>query len=210
MNEREAARHRLERAVNMLGDEASLKVQMQRDPVKIIGGATGVGVVLGALLGSQLRRTRKVYVDAYSPAKQQKALIGAQNRANRQGNIGNKLMGLAITFGIKYLQEQVLTPRLEGMAGKLESRSADRSARPARPAVSEVSVSEPVQAPADRAQAVTPNPAVPALPRDEQVVSRQEVSLSELQASGASVVAGSVPGDRAAEAGELHTDKPRG
>lgn len=205
MNEREAARHRLERAVNMLGDEASLKVQMQRDPVKIIGGATGVGVVLGALLGSQLRRTRKVYVDAYSPSKQQKAMINAQNRASRQGNLGNKLMGLAITFGIKYLQEQVLTPRLEGMAGKLESRAAERDGRPAKPALTDVAVSPPMDHAAPSGLAAP----APALPRDEQLVSRQEVSLSELQASGASVVAGSVPGETPTALGDSTADKSR-
>lgn len=136
MNEREAARQRLERAVNMLGNEASLKVQMQRDPVKVIGGATGVGLVLGALVGSQLRRTRKIYVDAYSTPQQQKAFAKAQARTQGQGSVGNKLIGLAITLGFKYLQDQVITPRLEAAAHSLEQKSSAPSRtetlRPAR------------------------------------------------------------------------------
>lgn len=131
--ERALMRERLSRAVNTLADQASLQVQMQKDPLKMLGGASGVGLVLGLLVGSRLRRTRRVYVDAASSKKEQKALAKAQARTSKGGGIGNALMGLVVTVGFKVLQERVLAPQLERLADGLVERSDRREAEANRP-----------------------------------------------------------------------------
>lgn len=126
-SERAQMRERLSRAVNNLADQASLQVQMQKDPIKMLGGASGVGLVLGLLIGSRLRRTRRVYVNADSSKKEQKALAKAQVRAAKKGGgIGNALMGLIVTVGFKVLQDRVLTPQLEKLADNLMERADQR------------------------------------------------------------------------------------
>ena len=78
LTEREAARERLKESLDVLAERANLQVQMQKEPVKMLGGASAVGAVIGLLIGTQVKRTKKIYVDAGSPVKHQKALVKAQ------------------------------------------------------------------------------------------------------------------------------------
>ena len=130
-DERRAMRERLSRAVDNLADQASLQVQMQKDPLKMLGGASGVGLGLGLLLGLRFRRTRRVYVDAGSSVKEQKAFAKAQTRvAKKGGGLGNALTGLLVTVGYKLLRDRVLTPQLERLADNLSQRAEERVSGP--------------------------------------------------------------------------------
>ena len=62
LTEQELARERLRAKVDVLTETVSLKAQLQREPIKMLGGASAVGAVLGLALGSQIRRTKTVYV----------------------------------------------------------------------------------------------------------------------------------------------------
>ncbi|MFC6660175.1 hypothetical protein [Deinococcus multiflagellatus] len=87
ITEREEARERLKASVDALTREASLQVKMQQEPLKMLGGASAVGAVLGLVVGRQFRRSRKIYVDAQSPVKHQKALVKAQQK-QKGGGVG--------------------------------------------------------------------------------------------------------------------------
>ncbi len=130
-NERRQQRERLSRAVDQLADQASLQVQMQKDPLKMLGGASGVGVALGLLLGLRFRRTRRVYVDANSTMKEQKAFAKAQTKvAKKGGGIGNALTGLIVTVGFKVLRDRILAPQLERLADNITQRADERASAP--------------------------------------------------------------------------------
>ena len=80
-----------------------------------------MGLALGVLVGRQFRRTRRIYVDAASTKKDQKALTKAQKKSG--GNsIGGALLATAATLGFKILQERVLVPRLEEFADRMMSQ----------------------------------------------------------------------------------------
>ena len=126
MSERDEARAKLKSSIDTLVDRANLQVKMQKEPLRMLGGATGVGVALGVLVGRSLRRSRRIYVDAASSKKDQKALTKAQSK--KGGGVGNAVLATVATLGFKMLQEKVIAPRLGEIADRLleKSGSADR------------------------------------------------------------------------------------
>ena len=138
--QREEARARLRSSVDALAERANMQVQMQKEPLKMLGGATGVGLALGVLVGRQLRRTRRVYVDAASTKKEQQALAKVQKKSG--GNsVGGALIATVATLGFKVLQERVLVPRLEELAHRMLSQSGGAGeAAVSRPAPGKVTV----------------------------------------------------------------------
>ncbi|GGK92552.1 hypothetical protein [Deinococcus radiotolerans] len=119
LTEREEARQRLKDSVDALTQQASLQVQLQKDPLKMLGGASAVGALVGLVVGRQFRRSRKIYVDAQSPAKHQKALIKAQKSQKGGGGVGGALVATIGTLAVKTLMDKVVTPRLETLADGL-------------------------------------------------------------------------------------------
>lgn len=117
-DEREEARARLRSSVDALAYQANLQVQMQKEPLKLLGGASAVGAVVGLVVGRQFKRSKKVYVDAYSPEKHQKALIKAQKK-QKGGGVGGALVATLTTMAFKTLNDKVITPKLEEMANNL-------------------------------------------------------------------------------------------
>lgn len=131
LSEREEARERLRASIDALTERASLHVQMEKEPLKMLGGASAVGALLGMVVGRQFRRSRKIYVDAASPVKHQRALIRAQT--NKSGSsVGGALVATLGTLAVKTLTERVITPRLEGYASGLLERSGQAPAGAAR------------------------------------------------------------------------------
>ncbi|WP_104990950.1 hypothetical protein [Deinococcus sp. NW-56] len=122
-SERDEARARLKASVDALTEQASLQVQMQKDPLKMLGGASAVGALVGMAVGRQFRRSKKIYVDATSPAKHQKALIKAQHKQQGGKGIGGALVATLTTLAFKTLNERVLTPKLEEIAGGLMEKA---------------------------------------------------------------------------------------
>ena len=124
-DDRYEAREKLRRSVDELADRANLYTQMQKDPLKVIGGASGVGVLLGVLVGSRFKRTKKVYVDADSTPKEQKAFAKAQQKASKGGGGGltGGLIAAATTVGVRLLQDRYLKPQLDRLAENLTQRA---------------------------------------------------------------------------------------
>ena len=118
MSDRDEARARLKSSVDALAEQANVQLKMQKEPLKMLGGATGVGVALGVLVGRSFRRSRRIYVDAASTAKEQKALAKAQTKGGG-GSIGGAVLATVATLGFKVLQERVIAPRLGEFADKL-------------------------------------------------------------------------------------------
>lgn len=125
-NEREEARARLRASVDALTERANLQVQMQKEPLKMLGGASAVGTLLGIVVGRQFRRSKKVYVDAGSPSKHQKALIKAQQGQKGGGGIGGALVATLGTLAFKTLNDKVLAPKLEEFANGLLERAGQQ------------------------------------------------------------------------------------
>ncbi|MGY2893590.1 hypothetical protein [Deinococcus sp. UYEF24] len=121
MSERDEARAKLKSSIDTLVEQTNLQVKMQKEPLKMLGGATGVGVALGVLVGRSLRRSKRIYVDAASSKKEQKALSKAQNK--KGGSIGNAVLATVATLGFKVLQERVIAPRLGEFADKMLEKS---------------------------------------------------------------------------------------
>ncbi|MFK7600716.1 hypothetical protein ACI3L1_00750 [Deinococcus sp. SM5_A1] len=149
LTEREAARERLKASLDVLAERANLQVQMQKEPVKMLGGASAVGAVLGLLIGTQVKRSKKIYVDAESPVKYQKELVKAQKSQKGGGGVGGALLATLGTLAIKTLSDRVLTPKLEEIANNMLENSGgdskpgapkpkpmDRSAASAGPSLS--------------------------------------------------------------------------
>ncbi|GGB79869.1 hypothetical protein [Deinococcus soli (ex Cha et al. 2016)] len=133
LTEREKARQRLKDSVDALTQQASLHAQMQKDPLKMLGGASAVGALMGIVVGRQFRRSRKIYVDAQSPAKHQKALMKAQKNQKGGGGVGGALVATLGTLAVKTLMDKVITPRLETFADGLLDKAGqprDRAAQP--------------------------------------------------------------------------------
>ncbi|MPY66000.1 hypothetical protein F8S09_04720 [Deinococcus sp. SDU3-2] len=122
-SERDEARARLRASVDALTEQASLQVQMQKDPLRMLGGASAVGALVGIAVGRQFRRSKKIYVDATSPAKHQKALIKAQHKQQGGKGVGGALVATLTTLAFKALNERVLTPKLEEIAGGLMEKA---------------------------------------------------------------------------------------
>lgn len=125
-NEREEARERLKASVDALAHRANLQVQMQKEPLKMLGGASAVGALLGVVVGRQFKRSKKIYVDVDSPVKHQQALMRAQQK-QKGGGVGGALMATVTTLAFRVLNDKVLTPRLEGMAQNLLDRAGQDS-----------------------------------------------------------------------------------
>ncbi|GMA16780.1 hypothetical protein E5F05_16685 [Deinococcus metallilatus] len=136
LDEREEARARLKASVDALAERANLQVQMQKEPLKMLGGASAVGAaagtLLGIVLGRQFQRTKKIYVDADSPEKDQKALIRAQKKEKGGTGVGGALVATLTTLGIKVLNDRVLTPKLEEFAHGLLDRAGQEGGQKAR------------------------------------------------------------------------------
>jgi len=122
MSDRDEARARLKSSVDALAEQANVQLKVQKEPLKMLGGATGVGVALGVLVGRSFRRSRRIYVDAASTPKEQKALAKAQSK-NGGGSIGGAVLATVATLGFKVLQERVIAPRLGELADKLLEKS---------------------------------------------------------------------------------------
>ena len=136
LTEREAARARLKASVDVLAERANLQVQMQKEPLKMIGGASAVGAVLGMVVGRQFRRSKKIYVDAASPIKHQKALMKAQKKQGGQ-SVGGALVAAAVPLIVRMVTEKFVTPKLEELSSGLLDRAAGSgAARPVKAAPS--------------------------------------------------------------------------
>ncbi|MDO4263498.1 MAG: hypothetical protein Q4C67_04800 [Deinococcus sp.] len=122
LTEKELARERLRAKVDVLTETASLKGQMQMEPLKMLGGASAVGAVLGLALGSQMKRTKKIYVDANSPAKYQKGLIKAQQK-EKGGDLGGALVATLVTVGARALSNKLVRDRLQTLAEDLFAKA---------------------------------------------------------------------------------------
>lgn len=133
LTEREEARQRLQQSVDALTQQASLHAQMQKDPLKMLGGASAVGALMGIVVGRQFRRSRKIYVDAQSPAKHQKALMKAQKNQKGGGGVGGALVATLGTLAVKTLMDKVITPRLETLADGLLDKAGQPRDRDAQP-----------------------------------------------------------------------------
>ncbi len=121
LTEREQVRERLKSSVNTLTQEVNLQAKMQTEPLKIIGGASAVGAVVGLLLGSQVKRSKKIYVDAGSPIKHQKSLIKAQNA--QKNSVGGALLVTLGTLAVKTLTDKVIAPKIEEFAAGLIAKA---------------------------------------------------------------------------------------
>lgn len=124
-SEREEARARLKASVDALTERANLQVQMQKEPLKMLGGASAVGALLGMVVGRQFRRSKRIYVDATSPVKQQKALMRAQQK-QKGGGVGGALVATLGTLAFKTLNDKVLTPKLEELANNMLDRAGQQ------------------------------------------------------------------------------------
>ena len=151
MTEQEEARARLKASIDALIEQASFQVQMQKEPLKLLGGASAVGGVVGLLVGRQLRRSKKIYVDAESPVKHQKALMKAQSRQQSGPGAGGALIATLGTLAFKQIMEKVVTPKLEEVANGLLDKAGQSPAGQSR-----------ALAPAAPKPALAPAPVAPA------------------------------------------------
>ncbi|ANE44135.1 hypothetical protein [Deinococcus puniceus] len=131
LSERDENRARLKASIDALTEQASLQVNLQKEPLKMLGGASAVGAVLGMVVGRQFRRSKKIYVDAASPVKHQKALMKVQKGQKSKGGIGSALIATLSTLAVKTLTDKVITPRLEGMANSMLDRAGQPVSKPA-------------------------------------------------------------------------------
>lgn len=174
LTEQEEARERLRASVDRLTRQASLQVQLQKEPLKMIGGASAVGAVVGLVVGRQFRRSKKVYVDAHSPVKHQKAFIKAQKKqAKGKNDVGGALVATLGTLAVRMLTDKVLAPKLEQVASGLlakagqegggRSTTASARARAEKPDLA----ARPVTVPATAAPAVAVPVAAPTPAQDD-------------------------------------------
>ena len=144
LTEREAARERLKESLDVLAERANLQVQMQKEPVKMLGGASAVGAVIGLLIGTQVKRTKKIYVDAGSPVKHQKALVKAQkSQKGGGGGVGGALVATLGTLAIRTLSDRMLTPKLEQLAQNMLEKSGETPKSAAQPRAMQQSAAVP-------------------------------------------------------------------
>ena len=155
MSEREDARMRLQESVDQLGQQASLQVQLQKEPLKMLGIATGVGAVIGIVLGRSLQKTRKIYVDDTLSKKDQKAFAKAQARHKGPGgNICGALLSTLGTLSYKIVQDRYIAPKLEELAQNLSQQAEGGAGKtPRAPRPSKDVVIRDFRAPAEKAHA---------------------------------------------------------
>ncbi len=122
MSERDEARARLKSSIDALADRANVQLKLQPEPIRMLGGATGVGLALGVLVGRSLRRSKRIYVDAASSKKDQKSLMKAKSKKGG-GGIGGAIFATVVTLGFKVLQERVIAPRLGEFADRMMEQS---------------------------------------------------------------------------------------
>ena len=122
MSERDEARARLKSSIDALADKANVQLKLQQEPIKMLGGATGVGLALGVLVGRSLRRSKRIYVDAASSKEDQKSLMKAQSKKGGS-SIGGAIFATVATLGFKVLQERVIAPRLGEFADRMMEQS---------------------------------------------------------------------------------------
>lgn len=122
LTEKDLARERLRAKVDVLTETASIKGQLQAEPLKMLGGASALGAVLGLALGSQMKRTKKIYVDANSPVKYQKALMKAQQKEHG-ADLGGALVATLVTVGARALSNQLVRDRLQVLADDLLAKA---------------------------------------------------------------------------------------
>lgn len=130
-NERELARQQFKQSiddllndgVNQLKETTDVHLKMQAEPLKLLGGASAVGTVLGLIIGSQIRRTRRIYVDVNSPTKDQKGLIKAQRTQHAQQSKSRAIFTSLSALAMKTLSEKVLAPKLEEVAQNIRQRT---------------------------------------------------------------------------------------
>lgn len=162
LTEQEEARERLRASVDRLTQQASLQVQMQKEPLKMIGGASAVGALVGLVVGRQFRRSKKVYVDAHSPVKHQKAFIKAQKKqAKGKNDVGGALVATLGTLAVRMLTDKVLAPKLEEVANGLLAKAGQDV--PARSTVASERT-KPAKADLTARPATVPAAAAPAIP----------------------------------------------
>ena len=142
MSERDEARARLKSSIDALADKANVQLKLQQEPIKMLGGATGVGLALGVLVGRSLRRSKRIYVDAASSKKDQKSLMKAQSKKGG-GGIGGAIFATVATLGFKVLQERVIAPRLGEFADRMMEQSKQSGSKPGD-AKKTVDLSKPV------------------------------------------------------------------
>lgn len=160
MSEREEARIRLQESVDQLGEQASLHARMQREPLKMLGVATGVGALIGVVLGRSFSKTKRIYVDDTLSKKDQKAFAKAQARhKGATGGIGGAILATAGTFAFRFLQERYLAPKLAELTENLLSRAdaaqpgAGKPKAPKAPKPSKDVVVRDFRAPSEQAHA---------------------------------------------------------
>ncbi len=142
MSERDEARARLKSSIDALADRANVQLKMQQEPIKMLGGATGVGLALGVLVGRSLRRSKRIYVDAASSKKDQKSLMKAQSKGGGS-SIGGAILATVATLGFKVFQERVIAPRLGEFADRMMEQSK-QSGHKSGDAKKTVNLSKPV------------------------------------------------------------------
>ena len=172
MTEQEEARARLKASIDALTEQASFQMQMQKEPLKLLGGASAVGGVVGLLVGRQMRRSKKIYVDAESPVKHQKALMKAQSKQQSGGGVGGALIATLGTLAFRQVMEKVVTPKLEEMANGLLDKAgqpAPSQARALAPAAPRPAVA-PAPVSADPVSSFLKTPAVEATPAQATAV----------------------------------------
>ncbi|MDB5045850.1 MAG: hypothetical protein JWQ08_1900 [Deinococcus sp.] len=131
LSERDENRARLKASIDALTEQASLQVNLQKEPLKMLGGASAVGAVLGMVVGRQFRRSKKIYVDAASPEKHQKALMKVQKGQKGGGGIGGALVATLGTLAVKTLTDKVINPRLEELANSMLDKAGQPVSKPA-------------------------------------------------------------------------------
>lgn len=160
LTEQEEARERLKNSVDALTQQASLQVQMQKEPLKMLGGASAVGAVLGLVAGRQFRKTKRVYVDAGSPVKHQKALMKAQRKQGGGQSVGGALLATLGTLAFKTVMDKVVTPKLEEVANGLLDKAGQPSA--SKPSALPARSAAPASAPAVATPAAASSVGAPA------------------------------------------------
>ncbi|GHF96357.1 hypothetical protein GCM10017783_05290 [Deinococcus piscis] len=189
LSEKELARERLRAKVDVLTETASLKGQMQMEPLKMLGGASAVGAVLGLALGSRMKRTKKVYVDANSPAKYQKALLKAQQK-EKGGDLGGALVATLVTVGARALSNKLVRDRLQHLAEDLLTKAGQEPQRSTQAGASRTTAKSALAAAPARAStaAVSSNPAVSRFLKQEpgqpSAATASAGSVGSVEASG--------------------------
>lgn len=184
LTEREEARERLKASIDALADRANLQVQMQKEPLKMLGGASAVGAVIGMVVGRQFRRSKKIYVDAASPVKHQKALMKAQSQQQSGKGIGGALIATLGTLAVKTLTERVITPKLEELSSGLLVKAGQAPKETATPSAAPRPMSS-VTPPSLRAAQQAPAAPVSAASSVQPAAQRVATQPSSAQASPA-------------------------